>query len=241
MHLNKFNIFLFGYTSTLGKQILIDLNNKFKESNFFLFSKNILDSSQISEKNENKCTIIKLDLSNTEHTKEVIIEAQKLCKNKIDIIVFCSISKTNSPFNDIEESKIINDININIISQILIIKSILPLMENKNFGHIVNISSGTSIFGLPETSMYSLSKASLQSLFECLHFEFYKKNIYFKNFFTGEFDKNNSRQLSKKISEKIFSKKLNIYLKNYVYLAFILKIFPSFYKLLNIIQIFKNK
>ena len=139
-------------------------------------------------------------------------------------------------FENIDEHKITYDINVNILSQILIIKSILPLMVNKNFGHFINISSGTSIFGLPLTSMYSLSKASLQSFFESLYFESYKKNIYFKNFFTGIFDENNSKYLSKKISDKIFSKKLNIYLKKYVFIALILKLFPSLYKLLSIIQ-----
>lgn len=233
---SNLNIFFFGYTSVLGKQIVIDLNKKFKKSNFYLFSRNISELQEIDELNENKFNKFSIDLFDLEKTKEIIFNTKLLCNNKLDIVIFCSISKTNMPFNKIDEHKIFYDINVNILSQILIIKSILPLMIKKNFGHVINISSGTSIFGLPKTSLYSLSKASLQSFFESLYFEFYKKNIYFKNFFTGKFDESNSSFLSKKIADKIFSTRLNIYLRKYVYLAFLLKIFPSLYNLLNIIK-----
>ena len=121
-------------------------------------------------------------------------------------------------------------------------------MISKNFGHIINISSGTAIIGLKNTSSYSASKSSMQNLIESLYFENIKKNIYPKNIFPGSIDTNfdqknkfygnnekiniikkkNTNIIADRIVKNMFSKKLNIFCQPSPRLSIVLKL-PKYY------------
>ena len=128
-------------------------------------------------------------------------------------------------------------------------------MKSRNFGHIINISSGAGIFGFKDSSSYSISKSCMQILIESMHIENISNNIYAKNIFPGLintnfenknkyydkkekipfFKKKETHAIANKIIKNIFSKKLNIFCQLNPIVAFIIKLFPSLEKIRKII------
>ena len=128
-------------------------------------------------------------------------------------------------------------------------------MKSRNFGHIINISTGAGIFGFEDSSSYSMSKSCMQILIESIHMENTNNNIHAKNIFPGFintnfqkknkyykkkekiyfFKKKETNIIANKIVKNIFSKKLNIFCQLGPILAFVIKLFPRIEKLRKII------
>jgi len=71
-------------------------------------------------------------------------------------------------------------ININLTSLIYTIKAFLPAMYERNEGHIVNLSSASSVLGVPDLAIYSATKWAVWGLTESMRFEaknFGKKGV----------------------------------------------------------------
>ena len=62
-------------------------------------------------------------------------------------------------------------LNTNLLSHIAIIKACLPHMTTQKNGMIVNISSGSGIFGMPLRTMYSATKFGLSGFGKALRSE----------------------------------------------------------------------
>jgi len=78
-------------------------------------------------------------------------------------------SMMDSSFEEIEKT-----MTVNAISHFWTIKKILPLMQNRNKGHIVTISSAAGIIGVPKLSDYCASKFAAFGIDESLRMELYK-------------------------------------------------------------------
>lgn len=70
-------------------------------------------------------------------------------------------------------------IDINLTSMIFITYQVLPKMYERNFGHVVNISSASGLLGVAGLSVYAASKWAVWGLTESMRFETMKagKNI----------------------------------------------------------------
>ncbi|MBE2279941.1 MAG: SDR family NAD(P)-dependent oxidoreductase [Ignavibacteriaceae bacterium] len=62
-------------------------------------------------------------------------------------------------------------ISVNLTSFIYTIRAFLPQMNERNSGHIVNISSASSVIGVPGLAVYTASKWAVWGLTESLRFE----------------------------------------------------------------------
>mgnify|MGYP000486497173 CR=1 FL=1 len=62
-------------------------------------------------------------------------------------------------------------IKVNFNSIVYTTKSILPLMIEKNYGYIINLSSASSFLGVADLSVYAATKWAVQGLTESLRFE----------------------------------------------------------------------
>jgi len=176
-------------------------------------------------------------------------------QNKIDVIICNAAEGAFGTIDDIPTDKFLSNFNVNFFSHLILIKSIYPTMKLRNFGHIINIASGTGIFGFQDTSSYSISKSCMQILIESMHMENINNNIYAKNIFPGlintdfenknqyynkkeknsPFKKKETNLIANKIVKNIFSKKLNIFCQLNTMAAFIIKLFPNLEKLRKII------
>jgi short-subunit dehydrogenase len=67
-------------------------------------------------------------------------------------------------------------IQINFTSMIYTIRAFMPEMLERNFGHIINISSASSLIGAPKLAVYAATKWAVAGLTESLRLEAYKMN-----------------------------------------------------------------
>lgn len=102
--------------------------------------------------------------------------------SSIDALVNNAGAIINKPFSEISKSELDYVYNVNVFSVIRLIQGVLPMMEEKQKSHIVNISSMGGFQGSAKfagLSAYSSSKAALVCLTECLAEEFKNRNIAF--------------------------------------------------------------
>ena len=100
----------------------------------------------------------------------------------INAVVNNAGTLVNKPFSQITNIDLEKVYNVNVFSVFRLIQGILPLMDEKEKSHIVNISSMGGFQGSAKfagLSAYSSSKAALACLTECLAEEFKERNIAF--------------------------------------------------------------
>ena len=72
---------------------------------------------------------------------------------------------------DRSDAELENMINVNFTSMIYTIRAFMPAMLEKNKGHIVNISSASSLIGAPKLAIYAATKWAVMGLTESLRLE----------------------------------------------------------------------
>lgn len=150
------------YFSKYDVKIIACARNLKKLKKNFYYKKNIL------------CK--KVDISNSEEIKKFIKTILKKFK-RVDILINnAGIAKKNY-IENIEDKNIYKTINTNLIAPFFFIKYLIPGMKKKNYGRIVNISSGGAVNCIPRYSLYSASKAGLNTIAKSLTNEVKKYNI----------------------------------------------------------------
>ena len=145
-----------------GKVILWDFNeddlnktvNNFKEKGFDVFS-------QIC------------DVTN----KEQVYSNANIIKEKfgsLDILINNAGTVYTGYMLDRSDEELENLINVNFTSMIYTIRAFMPAMLEKNSGHIINISSASSMTGAPKLAVYAATKWAVAGLTESLRLEVQK-------------------------------------------------------------------
>ena len=134
-----------------------DLNktvNNFKEQGFDVFS-------QIC------------DVTN----KEQVYSNANIIKEKfgsLDILINNAGTVYTGYMLDRSDEELENLINVNFTSMIYTIRAFMPAMLEKNSGHIINISSASSMTGAPKLAVYAATKWAVAGLTESLRLEVQK-------------------------------------------------------------------
>lgn len=170
-----------GASNGIGYELVKQFSANSKNT-IFAVSRNFLKLEQLKKECSTGNVIpIACDLSNPDSIMTLITEIKKHTST-INALVNNAGTLINKPFLEITSSDLEYTYNVNVFSVVKLIQGILPIMDQKEKSHIVNISSiggfqGSSKFaGL---SAYSSSKAALVCLTECLAEEFKDKNIAF--------------------------------------------------------------
>ena len=145
-----------------GKVILWDFNeddlnktvNNFKEKGFDVFSQicNVTNKEQV--------------YSNANIIKEKF--------GSLDILINNAGTVYTGYMLDRSDEELENLINVNFTSMIYTIRAFMPGMLEKNSGHIINISSASSMTGAPKLAVYAATKWAVAGLTESLRLEVQK-------------------------------------------------------------------
>ena len=118
-----------------------------------------------------------VDVSNFETVNQNLLETEKKF-GKIDIFInnagMAGMNTTVAKYPIEEWNRVIN---LNLNSVFYCCKAVVPFMEKKNYGRIVNIASIAGKEGNPNASAYSTSKAGVIGLTKSLGKELASKNI----------------------------------------------------------------
>ena len=134
-----------------------DLNktvNNFKEQGFDVFSQTC-------------------DVTN----KEQVYSNANIIKEKfgsLDILINNAGTVYTGYMLDRSDEELENLINVNFTSMIYTIRAFMPAMIDKNSGHIINISSASSMTGAPKLAVYAATKWAVAGLTESLRLEVQK-------------------------------------------------------------------
>lgn len=161
----------------LVKQFSADAGNT-----IFAVSRNLAKLEQLKKEclNEN-VILLPCDLSQAAAV-DLLIATLKEKAETIDALVNNAGTLVNKPFAEITAADLEYVYNVNVFSVVRIIQGVLPLMNEKEKSHILNISSVGGFQGSAKfagLSAYSSSKAALVCLTECLAEEFKERNISF--------------------------------------------------------------
>ena len=145
---------------------------KKKDFNLAICSRNLKNLKK--EFNNSKNVFVnKCDVS-----KEIEIEnfIKKVIKKykRIDILINNAGNCTFGLIENIKYNQIIDDFKVNLFSNFIFIRECLPIMKKKNYGVIINISSGGSLNCSKGYSIYSASKAGVNTITKSLNNELIK-------------------------------------------------------------------
>jgi acetoacetyl-CoA reductase/3-oxoacyl-[acyl-carrier protein] reductase len=97
-------------------------------------------------------------------------------------------------------------INVNLNGTFYLIRALLPLMREQNFGRIINLSSVVAETGVMGTSAYAASKAGINGMIKSIALENAQKNITINNINLGYFNIGMINTVPQEIQEQIKSK-----------------------------------
>lgn len=131
----------------------------------------------------------------------------------IDILINCAGINDLLSIEELTEEKLNETIQVNLISQTMLIKYISPMMKQKKYGRIVNFSSIWSDFSKEKRIMYTIAKAGVKGLTTASAVELSKYNILVNAVAPGFVNtemtsKNNTPEQIKKIAESLPVKRL---------------------------------
>jgi acetoacetyl-CoA reductase/3-oxoacyl-[acyl-carrier protein] reductase len=97
-------------------------------------------------------------------------------------------------------------IDTNLVGLFNLVRLVLPIMRNDNYGRIINLSSVVAQQGVAGTTAYAASKAALWGLCRSLAVENGNKGITANNINLGYFDIGMIEQVPEKIKDDIIKK-----------------------------------
>ncbi len=138
---------------------------------------------------------------------------KSLNSEKIDILVNNAGINELASLEEITDGKIQSMLQVNLLSQLQLIKFIAPAMKKNKYGRIVNISSIWSEFSKEKRILYSITKAGINGLTTAAAVELSKYNILVNAVAPGFINteltaKNNTPDQIRKIAELLPSQRL---------------------------------
>ena len=114
--------------------------------------------------------VVQLDVTDDSSVKNavdhIISEA-----GRIDILVNNAGYSLGGALEDLSMEEIKSQYETNLFGLIRVIQAVLPTMRKQRSGRILNISSGTGIFGFPGISAYVSTKFAVEGLSESIAYE----------------------------------------------------------------------
>ncbi len=175
------NIVVTGASRGIGYELVKQFSAN-GSNTIFAVSRNLEKLEQLKKDCPNANVIpVACDLSKPDAVTHLISQLKRHCTT-IHAVVNNAGAIVNKPFSQITTIDLEKVYNVNVFSVFRLIQGILPMMDEKEKSHIVNVSSMGGVQGSVKfagLSAYSSSKAALVCLTECLAEEFKEKNIAF--------------------------------------------------------------
>jgi len=124
---------------------------------------------------------VQADISISEDRQSIVTFCQHL-KDGVDIVINNAGVGQFCLFEDIDEAQILNIININLSSTILLTQSLLPLLLTRPTAQIINIGSILGSIGFPGSTVYCATKFGLRGFTEALRRELMDTKISIRYF-----------------------------------------------------------
>lgn len=118
-----------------------------------------------------------LDVTDFEQFQRVVQTLGERTGDRLDVFVNNAGLLRFGRFEDISPLECKRQIEVNVLGVVHGIHAALPLLEKTKDSVVVNLGSGTAIYGTPEMAVYSATKFAVRGLTEALDIEFRPKGI----------------------------------------------------------------
>ena len=139
------------------------------------------DSLNVFE--DERVTAIQLDITNTDQIKQLVEQTKDA-----DMLINNAGVNTVGSLLHTEFDQVSNDLNINFLGTLNVVRHLYPTIETNGGGNIVNIISICALAAMPNLGGYSVSKAALFSASQALRTELKPKNIILNSVYPGPVD-----------------------------------------------------
>lgn len=96
---------------------------------------------------------------------------------QVDLLVNCAGYSEHTPFYEQDETSVLNMLNVQVMATVRLVHAVLPKMIAQRSGNIITVSSLAAFTPAPGASMYSSSKAFLNTFMETLYMEVHNYGI----------------------------------------------------------------
>ncbi|KAM0731082.1 Short-chain dehydrogenase/reductase family 16C member 6 [Formica fusca] len=124
-----------------------------------------------------------VDVSQRLEVRETVRLMRKIGVPDVTILINNAAVLYHKPYLSFDPDDVEKTFNVNVLSHFWTIEAFLPMMLQKNSGHIVAISSMCGMYGVSQKVAYCSSKFAVRGLMEALHEEVRlderKSNIHF--------------------------------------------------------------
>lgn len=136
---------------------------------------------------------------------EKFVDAKKGSLKNIALINCAGISQ-NAFAHKADVAEWNQVINVNLIGTFNLMRAILPVMREQNFGRIINLSSVVGQTGVMGTSAYAASKAGINGMIKSIALENAQKGITVNNINLGYYKIGMINTIPKEVQEQIKTK-----------------------------------
>ncbi len=168
---NKKSIFVTGAASGIGRAAAL----LFAEKGWFVGLFDVDEAglaelhAQIGE--ERACKAV-MDVTRLESVREAMAVFADRTGNRMDALFNCAGILKMGYFDRIDVDFHRKIVDVNVVGILHCIHASLDLLKNTPGAHIVNMSSGSALYGSPELAVYSATKCAVRGLTEALNIEF---------------------------------------------------------------------
>ncbi len=127
-----------------------------------------------------------LDVTKPEQVTSVVNSALEKFR-KIDVLVNNAGYGSLGPVEEVQESEMFRQFDVNVYGCVRMIQAVLPSMRQQRSGHILNITSIAGLNGFPGVGIYNGSKFALEGIGEALAAEVKHLGIHVTNIEPGPF------------------------------------------------------
>ncbi len=117
------------------------------------------------------------DVANSHQFKTAIDDFAALSGNQLDLLINNAGILTISGFESLDISEHQRTIDVNVMGVINGCHAAFPYLKASRRGLVINISSASSLYGIPEFSSYSASKFAVKGITEALELEWQAHGI----------------------------------------------------------------
>lgn len=121
--------------------------------------------------NQDKIKLFELNVTDFEKTKEVLNTFCSDQQSKLAILINNAGVLEIGPFESITNEQHRRTLDVNVMGVINTSQAALPFLKNNQNSTVINLSSASSDYGVPELASYSASKFAVKALTEALELE----------------------------------------------------------------------
>lgn len=150
-----------------------------------------------------KVKILLGDISSNDFCNEVVSQTLDTF-GSVDVLVNCAGIITRSVTEDMSNEEWHRVIDVNLHSTLYLCRNVLPIMRQKKYGKIINLTSQMAHTPHPSASpSYEVSKSGIIALTRHLALEYAKFNICVNNIAPGSIDTDLPKSMSKEARQKL--------------------------------------